>query len=442
MRVLVVHNNRVNQNDATPDNIAIRALFSTWDRSELAQVYTSGDNGDEGAFLKYYRMTEADFRFGRARIGLKSLNLHLNENQAMNYALGEEGELRLRNPLRTLVQYFVVGGIHDLVFAPRLSDSLVEWASGTMAQAIYCQGTSISFAKLPVMLARKLGIPLVVHILDDWPLNRAMESPLGRLMFPVWRKVVRDLFTVASSRLVVSQRMKEEYQSRYGGAWGVLPVPSEAPPPHGLLSPIGHWKRMHSAAAKTMAALYAGSLGGGRLETLQLVAESLSVIGTTFNINARLFILTRDTGDATKFTERESLSVQILPAVDQSSLGDYLCDADLLVLAEALDGMAVKTNRFAFSSKVGVYCSSGKPCLVVGSPEVGTVAEAMREGWCEVCTTGNVNAIVKAISRVMLDPERNVAIVQRARDYWMTEISPEVVSCKLRQVMDQMLEQQ
>jgi hypothetical protein len=71
VKVLVVHSSRINQNDGFADAIAIRALFAAWDRSEIAQVYSSNHNCDAGAFFSYYELSEVDFFFGKMKMLLK-----------------------------------------------------------------------------------------------------------------------------------------------------------------------------------------------------------------------------------------------------------------------------------------------------------------------------------------------------------------------------------
>lgn len=363
------------------------AIFSAVGREKLAQIYSSGDTGDEGFFGHYYKLGPQDRRLGRLFYRWKTEILdktaktaQAQNNSAAHTATAGSWARRL----------LVDTGLYEVIFAPRLSAEMRAWVEAFQPDIIMAQGYSLTFAWLPVLLKEATRAKLAFFCTDDWPTYLyagLMGEPrlLRWLIGPVVRKSVSRLLDATDVPLAFGHPMAEEYAARYGKTFSVL---SHADDPRRFESaqPI----RVHPAGTFTIMAV--GNFNRFRWPLLLDANESCRLLNEQ-GITARVAVLSSviDPEGARQLANAPYIDIFDDPGNDR--LPCYLKGADLLLLAEGFDEGFVSAIRLSISSKAHLFMFSQRPIIVYSHPDTGIAKYALVQRWARVVSRRDCQAL-------------------------------------------------
>ena len=123
-RVLIISSTRVNAVDAENNGLLLRNLFGNWPPENLAQIYSSGDNGDFGFFRNYYQLGPKDRCMGSMFYKLKA------EEQSMTVQcdaghLYRPDKKTKKFTIKSIGRQLIVDtGLYEVIFQPRLSQQM------------------------------------------------------------------------------------------------------------------------------------------------------------------------------------------------------------------------------------------------------------------------------------------------------------------------------
>jgi glycosyltransferase involved in cell wall biosynthesis len=388
-RVLIVLMNKVKADD--PSNLLIRMQFGDWPKDRLAQIHATGDPAGHGEFCgRYYGLQTCD----RACGGLfKRLRGEVSEMVALN-AVDEQARAkqvgllgRWGKVIRKHVGEGLIGsGVWEVIFRIRLSKPMEKFIEAFKPDLIYCQGYSLGFATLPLLISRQFTVPLCFQTTDDWPHNIYRHSPVGWLL----RRRARQLITWASVRLAFGEKMRHTYQKRYG-------VPFEAT--YHLDDRRRFPVRTTMKDAPEVTLLYVGGLGHRRYEAIvDLNAAVTALAGRQGPIRIKVLC-----GGIPKEMPRALLSapgVEFGPLPSHDELPGVLVGATVLFLPESFTESPAAI-AYSLSTKAHLYMESGRPLLVYGPPYSGTVAYALSEGWGVVVTKRDPALLARELENVL-----------------------------------------
>jgi glycosyltransferase involved in cell wall biosynthesis len=408
--VLVVALGRVNAADTSNDGLLMRNLFAGWPRERLAQVYSSGDNGDAGFFGNYYRLGTADRRLGGLFYRLKREALAAPSAGAAQTTIAGVAP-RPRFPMQAVRQLLVDSGLYELVFRPQVSRALRDWTLGFRPEVILGQGYTLSMCRLPLLLRNATGARLAFFASDDWPTYLyagLMGEPahLRRWIRPAVERAARRLIGGADVRLAFGDPMAVEYQRRYGRRFVTL---AHADDPVRFERAVA--RRLHPPGTVTLLAI--GNYNRYRWPLLLDAAESCRLLHEQ-GVPVRLAVLS----DRIETEGRERLArlphVDLLPDPGNEELPRCLKGADVLLLAEGFDPGFAAAIRLSVSSKAHLFMFSGRPIVVYGHPEAGVCAYASRHGWARVVAERDPRVIAATVSETLEDGPGTAALVARA----------------------------
>src|SRR5665647_2071384 len=106
-RVLIVSGYRINAADTANNGLLLRNLFGAWPKSHLAQIYSGGDNGDEGFFGAYYQLGPQDRRLGNFFYRMKAREQSPKEicSPAVNTNSNKQGK---SSSIKSLLKQIVI----------------------------------------------------------------------------------------------------------------------------------------------------------------------------------------------------------------------------------------------------------------------------------------------------------------------------------------------
>ena len=407
-RVLVVALGRINAADTSNNGLLLRNLFGRWPGENLAQIYSGGDNGDEGFFGHYYRLGPQDRRLGRLFYRLKA---EAQGEMAEANAVTASGKTLVAStaPLRVLGKRLLMDtGLYELIFRPRLSREMLDCVESFRPDVIFAQGYNLAFTWLPLMLAHHSRLPIVYYPTDDWPNNR-YRSDMSR--FPVVARLARQavitssrqLVEASTVRLAFNRFMQEEYRRCYGKEFTVLM--------HG-----DDWSRYQSAQPNRLAApdeywiVCTGAFAHHRwplLKDLDQACEIFNMKG--FKVRATAFPV-----DELFSQMKELRYVKVEPCPSHDGLVSILLGADVLFLPERFDDTA-KLIRLSVSSKAHLFMFSGRPIVVYSDPLTGIAHYASEDGWAAVVDRRDPHLLADTFEKLITDENERERLIAGAR---------------------------
>lgn len=380
-------------NKVTGTGITFTNLFAGWPRDRIAVIHDDDQPASDEICTAFYRVGRHEIRKWGGR--LTSRNVHPS-------AVSGQGPAR-RTPLRNLVRKTIFGD--GLPQSGHLSPRLEEWIRSFRPDVIFTILGSIGFMELIEKVQDRFRLPLVVHMMDDWPSVQFRRGLLG----PAQRKrllgLVGRLVDRATLRMGICDAMCEAFGSRYG-------VPFV---PFQNTVDVTKWRALARDPATVnnpLRVVYAGSvLANAQLDSLADCAQAVASLAAA-GVGIRLDI---HSPDFLVELHRDRLAphpaVRIRPPLtDDDEFFSTLAAADILLMPSNFDAESVRFIRYSMPTRVPAYLVTGTPILVYGSADTAQVDYARAAGWGLVVDRRGVSGVEQALRRLTedLDLRRNL----------------------------------
>lgn len=312
-------------------------------------------------------------------------------------------------------------------------DSVLQWAREFNPDVIYSQATPYPMYTwwLPRWLARDLNIPLVNHIMDDWPAAMRFEWPLlyRQMMLPVLQRQLCLLFDAGACNLAISEPMAVAFAARYGKSF--LPF-------HNMIDST-QWdkpKTNYALADEDFHIVYLGALAeDNQVHSLREIAIAVGNLAQR-GIKIRLTVHTGEIylGHYHQYLEGIP-GVAHGGAVMRKDLCSTLAAADVLALPVNFDPRSLAMIQYSMPTKVPEYMASGTPVLVYAPSHVPAAAYALQEGWGYTVTERDPARLEAALLALMESETLRAALGQRGRELALRNHDACVVRARFREVI-------
>lgn len=395
-RVLIVYHSCINVVDQ--HGVSIRSWFADWPKGNLAQIYSGKESGLGEFCGSSYKLSASDRWFGKMFFWLKRSSLADAGLQVVTIGKDTVNSNKpsiLGNVKRTVGLVLLNSGLWELFFRPKLSIALVNWVQEFKPDIIYCQGYTLGFTWLPMMLKDRFKIPICFQTGDDWPTTLYMNSPFAFLVRPIVKFSARYLIHTSTLRFANGHDMALEYHERYKVSFEPLMM-------------CDNYDRFSKSPANrivdqdTISIIYAGSLGGDRWEPLADLCQAalnLQVEGLKFQVIGLVSSVAPE-GMASLQT---SPLLQLLPAPSHEDLPSYLKGADILFLPEPFNKRRDNDIRLSISTKAHLYMMSERPTLIYAPPTTGIMSYSTQVDWGLRINEPNEELLKDALRKLATD---------------------------------------
>lgn len=305
------------------------------------------------------------------------------------------------SPLRSLMRWMIrilIGDASQPTFPFRLSE-LHRKVRGFAPDVIYTTMGSYAVHKIVLYLSRKMKIPVVVHVMDDWVVAKNNHGLLSRLQGWLIRRTFADLLRVSSLRYVISDGMKSAYEQRYGYRFNVLGnvvedtwiTKGNVPDNRDMLS-IG----------------YVGSFtDNSQREPIEDVVKAICDLNEDDGVRKfklKLFVTPATYQFASKcFEAHPDVGVGVAP-VDDADFYMLLSSFDLLLLPSSFTGPSKDYIKYSVPAKFYSYLAAGVVVLYYGDSESEQIRLAIDNNLGLVVTDRASSAIQDALKKFVGDP--------------------------------------
>ncbi len=395
-------------NGVTGGGITFSNLFRGWPMERLATVHDDPEPTTDDVCSRYYTLGSAEIDYvwplGALRRRLRT-DGRVGSSATSNASSAANGGRAAR--LKSLA-------IAMLGDAPpqraRLTPRLEQWIDEFRPQLLYTILGNNAMMDLIEAIRVRFDLPLVVHIMDDWPSSVYRSGLCGPVQRLRMQAHLRRFFASATRCLAISDAMAEAFEERYGAHFeafqNTIDISACAPP-----------VKVDLAAGRPADILYVGSIfANAQLNSLIDCAEAVS------RLTARGHDLRLTIASPSGHSERYRHLLEVSPAVrvegpirDDDAFFRRIAMADLLLLPVNFDNDSVRFIRYSMPTKVPAYLISGTPILAYGPAATAQVAYANRDNWAITVETPGVEGLAEALLAALRDIDIRKRVVERAR---------------------------
>ncbi len=308
-----------------------------------------------------------------------------------------------------------------------LSERLKEWLDSYMPDILYLQISNRESILFSLKLQEYLDIPVVIHMMDDWPSTIASSGPVNKLWKNRIKREIRVLFERADLCLSISDAMSEEYLRRYGLKF----MPFHNPIDTTRFAPIAHSEKPLPNSIKI---LYLGRIGTANRNSLMKFARFVSsfLFG---DYTLEFHIYTKDTEHPYSRKIKKLRNVAVLPAVPHDKVPELMLQYDLLLLPLDFSLSGQRFSRLSMPTKASEYMMSGIPMLVF-APANSAISGFCADHQCGFCiTTQNMDDLREGMIRIISDWEYRLSVGIKARELARELFNRDTVSGNFQELL-------
>lgn len=401
-KILVVALGKINKVDLNNNGLLLRNLFKSYPSENIAQIYSSGSNKDEGFFKYYYCLTKEDRRFGSIFYLLKNEDRiePIYDKEFNDIQFAKSG---IKQKIKSLFfNLFVKTGLYELIFKVRISKKMKDWIKEFKPDIILAQGYNLSFSLLPILIKKSFNIKLAFLTTDDWP-KYLYNGKLGesKLLSSLARrrikKVSSELIKLTDIPFAFGYSMAKEYENRYGKYFNVI---SHSDDPQRFENSTS--KRLNPINIFNIIAI--GSFNSYRWPLLLDLDEACDKLNKQ-GLQVRLSVMSSAIEPEGLKRLKETKNIDLYADPGNDALPCFLKGADLLFLPEGFDEKFVEAIRLSISSKSHLFMFSKKPILIYSHKNTGIAKYANDFGWAKVLSERSIFKLTEVIKELISNKE-------------------------------------
>lgn len=367
-------------NGVTGGGVTFSNLFRGWPKDRLACVTSDTVPVSREVCERYFQLGAAE----RRRVGLGG------RFAPVRLVGGEMREVGTKDtstptsptpaaatpgPARRLVTRLL--GTAGLPEAGVLSDRLRAWVDDFQPDVVYTILGDQAMIDLAEQMSETLGLPLVLHCMDEGVTEPARTGWYGRRFNAGYRAGFRRLVDRAADRLAICDAMADRYAQRYARPFASFHNAAEVERVFAYHRPATELRNDPPRV------LYAGSIYPIAQDRSLLdccaAVQRLNRSGTPVELHVHAsrtlfgqYAPQVEAFDGCAF--HEALD-------DDPAFFEAITSADVLLLPANFDAESVRYIGLSMPTKVPAYLASGTPTLVYAPRSVAQVRAAAEDGW-------------------------------------------------------------
>jgi glycosyltransferase involved in cell wall biosynthesis len=383
-------------NNDTGGGITLTNLFKGWDRDKLA-VACSGyyllNNIDTDICNTYYQLGHKEnkwcFPFNYLQRKYSSGLLRFDEKKNQNLTI-KKSNFRIKIIMKILYPFLEFVGLIHKVNKTILSTDFKNWLVEYKPDVIYDQNASRAGILFCIAVQSFLKKPLIFHMMDDWPSVISIKGPFKNH----WQRKIdlefRRLLDQSTILMSISDEMAKEYKLRYNKDFVTF---------HNTID-IQFWEKFQKNSyelKENPTILYAGRIGLGIDDSLELIAKSIESINEELNTSIKFILQTNIKPSWINNYKNASHSKFI--AYDD--LPKTLSESDILLIPYDFSPTAIKFIKYSMPTKAPEYMITGTPIIIFAPEETAIAIYAKKYNWAKVITKNKLNEVSDGIKQLI-----------------------------------------
>lgn len=378
--------------------ITFTNLFHGWPKDKIACLHSDKIEPSTDVCEKYYRLGEKEFPWA------------FPFSIANRFVRQDKLEKGLRNPSAAFsaarkTGMNVLG--EEIPSYVRISTELRKFILDFKPDVIYTILGNLKYMELVERVSADFNLPIVVHMMDDWPNMLYRRGILGPFMRRKMNKKLDLLFTEASACLAICDSMADEFEKRYG-----RPFPAF----HNCLD-AEYWlknAKKDRTAGVPFKILYGGALmDNSQLRSVNDTADVVKELHKSgMNVIFEIYAPKYSAVQYRKTLERDGC-VKVFDMPETMEIESLFVAADLLLLPVNFDKESVRYIKYSMPTKVPAYMFSGTPTLAYGPESVASIRYAKQWAFC--VTKKDKKELCGAIRKLAVDEKLREHLANKAQ---------------------------
>lgn len=375
MKVLIISHNSI----TTYQNMGktLLSLFSSFDKSELCQLYIYPTVPDVDVCNSYYRVTDRDvfnsyFRFGRVNSRIITKD-EINENEHSLYQSSTDADFykkKKKNSLTLLCR--------DLMW--RLSgwynSSLEEWLEKETPTCIFlAPGESKFIYDVALSIAQKRNIGIFTYVCDEYYFVSKPDKLLDRIQLSLLKKKMMKTLKKSKGIITICDELADVYNKEFGTCTHTILTGSNYPIKNGAV-----------IRQRISGITYMGNLSCNRYISIAEIGRALDEINTENGTDLKLYLYSSPLSDTYKSAFEGISSIAYSGYVTGRDFEEAFERADVLLHVEAFDERSIERVRHSMSTKIADALGSGKILFAYGPCNVASIKHLIRNNCAFVVT--------------------------------------------------------
>jgi glycosyltransferase involved in cell wall biosynthesis len=385
-------------------------LLKGWPQDCLAQIHVEGDAPDTVFCARNRALTFDDLSMPLAVNKLLAAwrRRRITTRDAMSPTTQQRGDPMASQAdtafggAKTSMKSALMAGLMSFA-AYRLSKELRQWITDFRPDVIYTLLEQPWLTAFVRRVSQAYRIPVVPHFMDDWiTISMRGDTRQGRFARRFLKNTL-DIMAEAPVRMVIGERMAEEYRKRYGVTFLPFMNCCEVGPYH---API------HNRGGKFVFA-YCGNFHLNRWRPLKDIGNALCEL-RGLGLDAELQVTSGVIG-------REALkelgaidSIRLLGSLPLEEVSSVMRRADCLVFVESFDENVKTYMRYSLSAKLPEYFCAGRPVLAYGPGDIASILYIQQCGAGISVTEPDAKKLRDALQRLIQDEALRLALGKQA----------------------------
>jgi glycosyltransferase involved in cell wall biosynthesis len=201
----------------------------------------------------------------------------------------------------------------------------------------------------------------------------------------------------------ISDEMSNAYKIRYEKDFTAFHNPID----------ISFWQRFQRSnyeLGSSPTILYAGRVGIGIDESLQLIAKAIQLVNQTLGLQIKFMLQTKENPSWTA----NYACVEHRGFVAYNDLPKMFSGADFLILPYDFSPQSIQFIRYSMPTKATEYMISGTPIIIFSPDQVALVNYAKNLKWAKIVTHNSVTALSEAITSLIQNESERHTLAQNA----------------------------
>lgn len=428
-KILIV--SRLVWDDASNSN-TLSNIFKNYDPDRIARIYIETKQPNTKCCHRFFQISEFSLIKKLYKWRLKTgrvIDTHYNPTTTQDTVIDDTAKKESqtfnfvrshRSPLFTIFREILWGlngwKSKELRTFIEEFDPDIVWLDGSPL---------ILMNRLNNYVSKVAKKPIVTFLMDDVYTYKSCTSIWSRIYKFFLRHNVKKTVDCSQHVFVASPKMKDEYDKIFNinSTFITKSIDKELK---------YNQKKQDNKVVKLV---YLGNVLIGRINTLCMIAESISKINTD-GIKIQLDIYT---GDYITQHHRDKLDVPgvyIHGLVPYSQVPEINLNSDVQVFVEAISGKQKDIARLSFSTKIIDYIASGKCIFAVGSQNIAPIEYFKNEDAALIATTQEEidECIMKLLTPGIIEVFANKAIECGRRNH-NREKMDDLIFSKLNEVV-------
>lgn len=375
MKVLLISHNSFSTHQSMGKTFL--SLFSQFEKNELCQLYIYPTIPDIDVCSSYYRVTDKEVLHGLIKFKAVGSEIDKTKISSDKRELFENADdIAIYRKQGNTSAFKRI--LRDVMWKMSRWDNkkLNEWLLKEKPTHIFLSPGYAKFIyDIALKISKKLGIPIVTYICDDYYFVKPPKSLIGKIQLSMLKSKTDKLMKKTSHLISISEEIKDLYREKFSLSATAIMTGT-------------NFELMNSLCANDTAnsISYFGNVSLNRYTSLIKIGQALDKINKELSTDFKLNIYTAETNPNILSSLNSVKSICMCGFISGDEFDKALHSADLLLHTEAFDENSIDIVKHSISTKIADSLSSGVPLLAFGPDCVASMKHLLRHDCAFVAT--------------------------------------------------------